>query len=1126
MILCDEKNWKVWTDSEGVLFTFPEHCPLDRRAHSARDSIANERAALLRLIAEQCESLEIRDGIRLEWAAVCQLPVEARESLSLPECWLGGFRAQYKGLAKNPDFKITLKLLKPDGEQVEGVEFIDGIFKIGMQVYLSNWRQYKLLGVIKDFEKCREDGLTYYESISAIERLQTLSRDGIDIDLNAFDELEIVRPNAVRVALEEQNDGSILISPDLCSKQIGPEGGKSVIDPKELDTRIEGHLPTGRRSGCIPVGNKILLLDEKVVSGIREITRNNHIAADQVVEFIKQPTAWLNAEFVDLDLGFSERVQGAAPLRLAYFGETDESGIQWIETKEPESVDEDGSDSHDDSLKAEELGEDEEFEEPAEPNVLDIELDDDGESPSDQLNVQIPDESLRSQTLVEIAGLKRKPYPHQQEAIRWLLALSCDQDRDPLWTGALLADDMGLGKTLTVLAFMREYLHRTGAKEPALVVAPVSLLEVWRLEIEKTFEASPFSEVVVLHSSADLGRFRIKGAGREIIPTEPEANAGEIIEASDLNTGIRYALKVASNDDNAPGIDKLGRANSLIITNYETVRDYQFSLARIPWSITVFDEAQAIKNPNAMVTRAIKALNASFSVIMTGTPVENSLKDFWCLMDRVQRGLLNNYQPFRREYISPIVAARRDGTPEYIASVRNDVGMRLRNRVSGFMLRRMKEDHLEGLPAKEVILHKQFGTPSSGYDERIICTMPEGQQLIYDQVANLEREEGDDDPSQRGRAILAAIHNLKATSLHPALVLSSKIDLPQSRKEAWKSISESGKLIKLIEILEDIKSQEEKALIFVINKSLQMFLQYALKEYFKLEGLPAVINGDTKVKKSRNGTNTSRTEIIDNFQRSPGFGILILSPIAAGVGLTITGANHVIHLERHWNPAKEAQATDRVYRIGQEKPVSVWVPILKHPSYESFDEKLDRLLAMKSGLSKSVVAPEIVDPRDLGSLVTSDISKDETQFALKDLPTLKWDLFEAMIAILLDRDGAQKVILTQSQGDKGCDVVAIGWRNENWLIQCKHRQNIKGKVGGGSVRQIAGARKYYESKLGMQFTKIAVFSNVKKFDSAAIEAARIENAALFKLKDIQCIYPPKGIRLRELLTRKEITEAV
>jgi len=131
--------------------------------------------------------------------------------------------------------------------------------------------------------------------------------------------------------------------------------------------------------------------------------------------------------------------------------------------------------------------------------------------------------------------------------------------------------------------------------------------------------------------------------------------------------------------------------------------------------------------------------------------------------------------------------------------------------------------------------------------------------------------------------------------------------------------------------------------------------------------LVETINGETKAV-SNNDSDETRKGIIDKFQSQDGLGILIMSPVAAGVGLTITGANNVIHLERHWNPAKEAQATDRVYRIGQKRDVNVYIPISLHPTQASFDVHLNNLLSNKIDLSDAVVAPEIVDSSDLAGL--------------------------------------------------------------------------------------------------------------------------------------------------------------
>ena len=1127
MIIAEDRRWKVQADSFGIIFSFSDPNVFEAGSFSRADSQTQERAALLRVLEEQGEASRIHGGMHVLWNSACRLTRSVRELLELPNRWPGSLVLQVRGRSSDSDFDLDFKFHRPNGNQERGVFTKGGLTSLGSSQYLADTLQYAALAALEEFKQSRSEGkLDQYTALSTLQRLQAASNEGLDIDLEAYRELTIEKPDAVRVSLEEREDGGLKLSPDLCKKTSGHLGADSVVDPDEFDKRIDEYVGD-RETACVPVGKKLLLLDEKAVQAIREITRNRDISAQDRESFLKEPTAWLNAEVVDLDLGFSDRVRGAGPLRVAYFGETDKSGIEWVDADESEKEPSkgDGTDSleyDDDLIEEEETDE-------GEPVVLDIELSDEGESAEELRNREAPPSGIMSQCSIDQSVLLRKPFPHQEEAIRWLMALSMDDPEGTGWSGGLLADDMGLGKTFTVLVFLQEFLKAKGGREeagPVIIVAPVSLLSVWKKEIEKTYKQSPFNEVITLHSSEDLPKYKLDGAGREIHASEPEANAGNDLSRDDLTDGIRYALRVPEPEEPAHP-NCIGLPGSVIITNYETVRDYQFSLARIPWSVVVLDEAQSVKNPNAMATRAVKALQAEFTVVMTGTPVENSLKDFWCLMDRVAPGFLNNFQPFRREYMAPIVAARRSGNNEELVKKRNEIGEALRERVGGLMLRRLKEDHLENLPKKEIILHKETGDQGVRYDERILCEMSGEQKQLYEEICSLDFNRSDSDATETKQCILGAIQHLRAVSLHPDLVL--KDSLPRSKKasEAREQMKRSAKLELLVSILDTIKANNEKVLIFLINKKLQVFLQNTLQLIYRFENPPGIINGDTKVRSSKRSASSSRTELIEAFSKKDGFGILILSPVAAGVGLTITEANHVIHLERHWNPAKEAQATDRVYRIGQKRPVSVWVPILTHPTRKSFDENLDQLLSMKSGLSNAVVTPEAVDPGEMeGLLGFGNPSEAKVTVGEKDLRGMKWEYFEALIALLLESDGAEKVILTGKQGDKGCDVVALGWRGENWLVQCKHKSNPAGPVGRKCVQEVVGSRAYMKSKLQQDFRKLAVFATVKNFDRDAKEFAKLESAELFGLKEIRRLLPKQGVLLSALIQRDNNRESV
>ncbi|MCP3892804.1 MAG: DEAD/DEAH box helicase family protein [Desulfobulbaceae bacterium] len=256
---------------------------------------------------------------------------------------------------------------------------------------------------------------------------------------------------------------------------------------------------------------------------------------------------------------------------------------------------------------------------------------------------------------------------------------------------------MGLGKTfmaLSAIDHLYKFKHQAkDTKKPCLLVAPLSLLQNWKDEVEKTFSSSPFVDIVLLQVDGELPRFRVGGVETKQNLSNESAHSGGDEEVEETGK-IKYSLKVGKTFLN----ERLDIPQRLVITTYQTLRDYQFSLCSIDLGMVIFDEAQNIKNPNALQTRAAKGLKSDFTLVATGTPVENSLKDFWCLMDTACPGHLGNYQSFRESYVLPILQAAGDE----IEDVRGQVGRQLRLRVGPLMLRRLKEDNIKGLPEKNI----------------------------------------------------------------------------------------------------------------------------------------------------------------------------------------------------------------------------------------------------------------------------------------------------------------------------------------------------------------------------------------------------------------------------------------
>jgi SNF2 family DNA or RNA helicase len=254
------------------------------------------------------------------------------------------------------------------------------------------------------------------------------------------------------------------------------------------------------------------------------------------------------------------------------------------------------------------------------------------------------------------------------------------------------------------------------------------------------------------------------------------------------------------------------------------------------------------------------------------------------------------------------------------------------------LMRRYKADHLAGLPDLEV--------------HRVHQPMPERQAREYSAVAEQARGSRD-----RG-AILAALHQLRAVSLHPMGSIGADDDHFISSSARWRYA---------FTILEEIRRLRQKAVIFLDSLAHQSFLAELVHRKFELNQAPVVISGEV--------AGESRKRLVDSFQQRAGFDVLIMSPRAGGVGLTVTAANHVIHLSRWWNPAVEDQCTDRVYRIGQTRPVHVYVPMAIHPAYglSSFDVKLDELLSEKRALSRALLAPPTISEAELGRLFAETI---------------------------------------------------------------------------------------------------------------------------------------------------------
>ena len=238
-----------------------------------------------------------------------------------------------------------------------------------------------------------------------------------------------------------------------------------------------------------------------------------------------------------------------------------------------------------------------------------------------------------------------------------------------------------------------------------------------------------------------------------------------------------------------------------------------------------------------------------------------------------------------------------------------------------------------------------------------------------------------------------------------------------------------------VKLLEKIAHADEKVILFAERRKTQHLLAHIIREQFGLENV-SIVNGETPGSTQReNSMKMSRQQAVDHFQAISGFNAIVMSPLAAGVGLNITEANHVIHYSRWWNPAKEDQASDRVYRIGQTRPVHIYLPMATHPDFQTFDVILHELLERKRQLSQGTLFPteraEVTPLEILSDLQATQPEKDSSPpLTIENVDGFEPRSFEIFVAALFEKRG-YRVGLTPYSGDKGADVIAISTSGRN-----------------------------------------------------------------------------------------------
>jgi SNF2 family DNA or RNA helicase len=480
---------------------------------------------------------------------------------------------------------------------------------------------------------------------------------------------------------------------------------------------------------------------------------------------------------------------------------------------------------------------------------------------------------IRSQMLGETSlepspipkDLRADLRPYQQEGVNWLEKLRS------MYLNGILADDMGLGKTVQAIAAITQNVNKN-KESRTLIVCPTSLLYNWKEELHK------FNP-------------KLKASVIDGVPNQRK----------------KMLQSVESYD--------------VLITSYTLLQKDIEAYSQILFSYAILDEAQHIKNRGTRNAKSVKMIQAAHRLILTGTPIENSLEELWSLMDFLMPGFLSTYDRFLEKYIR-VQGASQTQNVEY-----------LRKKVSPFILRRMKSDVLHDLPpVSEIVYH---------------CQLSDVQVELYksyaasarDELVKLVQKEGFDKIQIH---VLATLTRLKQICCHPAIFAKEKAEP-----------GDSAKYEMLWELLQTLVAGGHKTVIFSqYTRMLQI-----MREDFEQRGIPfAYLDGSTK----------NRLEIVKEFNDDPNIPVFLVSLKAGGTGLNLVGADTVIHYDMWWNPAVENQATDRVHRIGQKRSVSSYKLI----SLNTIEEKIVEMQRRKKGLVKKVVS---CDDEAIAKLTWEDV---------------------------------------------------------------------------------------------------------------------------------------------------------
>ncbi|RCI03157.1 hypothetical protein CU098_000671, partial [Rhizopus stolonifer] len=482
-------------------------------------------------------------------------------------------------------------------------------------------------------------------------------------------------------------------------------------------------------------------------------------------------------------------------------------------------------------------------------------------------------------------------FDYQKTCVQWLWELHRQQ------VGGILGDEMGLGKTIQIIAFLSGlyYSKLLGPGQPTMIVCPATVMKQWVQEFHKWW---PPLRVAILHASGTGVKYAYHD--QEDIELYDSADEEEVYEPDrrgkqakrPKKSSTRSILSTKTGRNAAALVDYYIQQGGILITTYSGVQSYREILLKHKWGYVVLDEGHKIRNPDSITTLAIKQFKTPHRIILSGTPIQNNLKELWSLFDFIFPGRLGTLPVFQTQFSVPIgIGGYANATNVQVQTAYKCACM-LRDLINPYLLRRIKVDVAADLPKKN--------------EQVLFCKLTPPQRKAY---LKFIHSKDMDAILERRRQVLFGIDIVRKICNHPDLV---DLTLPLSDPD-YGNPERSGKMVVVRALMKMWKQQHHRVLLFCQTRQMLDILQIMVRnigyKFLRMDGSTPV---------------HQRMMLVNEFNASPHIFVFLLTTKVGGLGLNLTGADRVILFDPDWNPSTDMQARERAWRLGQKKDVTVY----------------------------------------------------------------------------------------------------------------------------------------------------------------------------------------------------------